>query len=642
MSEEDAIKTDDAVDRAADEEIRQALSLEKPVSFFLFAGAGSGKTRSLVEALKYVCDSQGKRLKLSGQRVGVITYTKKARDEIKARLDYNELIEVSTIHSFAWSLICAFHSDIRTWLAARLQADIAELQAAQAKGRSGSKASIDRPKAIQQKTERLNSLAQIRKFTYSPDGDNRGRASLNHSEVIAITSDFLTRKPVMQSLLINRFPFLLIDESQDTNKTLMEALLAVQEQQKKNFLLGLFGDTMQRIYADGKADLGRTVPVDWAQPAKKMNHRSAKRIVKLINKIRASVDKQTQEARSNKEEGIVRLFVLPNSARNKSEAEKEIMERMASTTKDQGWSGLNREVKILILEHHMAARRSGFLEMYEPLYSNESLRIGLLDGTLSGLRLFSELVLPVVQNRANPFAVMSVIRKHSPLLEKETLRAAGDKQMKQIEKAKEAVGKLWSLWDDGKSPRFLDVLQCVHAFQLFEIPASLKLIASRSSAEQEIASKESETVESDEQPEEVDSGEIEAWDKFLSTPFNQIEEYTKYVEEKAEFDTHQGVKGLEFPRVMVIIDDTEARGFSFNYEKLFGVKEKTKDDVKSEESGKETGIDRTRRLFYVTCSRAEKSLAIVAYSEDSAKLKNHVLGQGWFTEDEVELLQPQN
>src|SRR4029077_6103483 len=98
------------------------------------------------------------------------------------------------------------------------------------------------------------------KFTYSPDGENRGRESLSHSEVIAITADFLTTKPTMQSLLINRFPFLLIDESQDTNRTLMEALLVVQAQQNQNFLLGLFGDTMQRIYADGKADLGRNVP----------------------------------------------------------------------------------------------------------------------------------------------------------------------------------------------------------------------------------------------------------------------------------------------------------------------------------------------------------------------------------------------
>jgi ATP-dependent DNA helicase UvrD/PcrA len=140
---------------------------------------------------------------------------------------------------------------------------------------------------------------------------------------------------------------------------------------------------------------------------------------------------------------------------------------------------------------------------------------------------------------------------------------------------------------------------------------------------------------------EVDSGEIDAWDKFLAAPFDQIREYyTRYIEEKAEFDTHQGVKGLEFPRVMVIIDDSEARGFAFDYEKLFGVRSKTKDDLKNEAAGKETGIDRTRRLFYVTCSRAEKSLAIVAYSENPTKLKRHVIGQGWFVEDEVELFQP--
>lgn len=35
-----------------DEEIYSCLDLDNPKSFFLFAGAGSGKTRSLVEALR--------------------------------------------------------------------------------------------------------------------------------------------------------------------------------------------------------------------------------------------------------------------------------------------------------------------------------------------------------------------------------------------------------------------------------------------------------------------------------------------------------------------------------------------------------------------------------------------------------------
>jgi uncharacterized protein YbbC (DUF1343 family) len=39
-----------------------------------------------------------------GQRVGVITFTNAASDEIKSRLAFDPLIDVSTIHSFAWSL----------------------------------------------------------------------------------------------------------------------------------------------------------------------------------------------------------------------------------------------------------------------------------------------------------------------------------------------------------------------------------------------------------------------------------------------------------------------------------------------------------------------------------------------------------
>ena len=86
------------------------------------------------------------------------------------------------------------------------------------------------------------------------------------------------------------------------------------------------------------------------------------------------------------------------------------------------------------------------------------------------------------------------------------------------------------------------------------------------------------------------------------------------------------------------MDDEEACGVLFSYEKLFGAKDKTSTDVKDELAGTETGIDRTRRLFYVTCSRSEKSLAIVAYSSHPAKVRKHALHQGWFDDREIELL----
>ena len=101
------------------------------------------------------------------------------------------------------------------------------------------------------------------------------------------------------------------------------------------------------------------------------------------------------------------------------------------------------------------------------------------------------------------------------------------------------------------------------------------------------------------------------------------------------FDTHQGVKGREFKRVLVVMDDEEAGGFLFSYEKLFEVKSPTKNDIDKLAKGEETGVDRTRRLFYVTCTRAEDSLALVAYSNNPELLKQNVINKGWFNEGEI-------
>ncbi len=55
-----------------------------------------------------------------------------------------------------------------------------------------------------------------------------------------------------------------------------------------------------------------------------------------------------------------------------------------------------------------------------------------------------------------------------------------------------------------------------------------------------------------------------------------------------------------------------------------------------EAAGKETTIDRTRRLFYVTCSRAEESLAVVYYATDPALALDATIRQGWFKPEETE------
>lgn len=42
--------------------------------------------------------------------------------------------------------------------------------------------------------------------------------------------------------------------------------------------------------------------------------------------------------------------------------------------------------------------------------------------------------------------------------------------------------------------------------------------------------------------------------------------------------------------------------------------------------------------FYVACSRAKESLAIVAYSDNLKIVKDNAMKYGWFSETEIEFI----
>lgn len=618
---------DDLVDAAADETIGQCLDLTAPRSFFLYAGAGSGKTRSLVAAIRDLCERQGRGLSLTGRKVAVITYTNAACDEIVQRLEFDPRIDVSTIHAFAWSMIRGYDADIRVWLDANLLAEIAELEEKQAKGRAG-RAAIERAQSIESKTRRRESLGEIVRFVYSPTGDNRTRDSLNHAEVIAMTAAFLNEKPGLRRLLFTRYPILLIDESQDTARRLMDSLLNVQAAFPEEFCLGLFGDTMQRIYADGKIGLAEAIPENWARPVKVMNHRCPRRVVTLINKIRADDDAQEQKWRSDAPEGIVRLFVASEAVPNKAEVEAAAATRMVELTGDQGWKPGEGKIKTLALEHMMSARRFGFEQFFGSLYGYEAMRTGLLDGTGRGIGFFTREVLPLAKALAagDRFAIAAAVRQTSPLLDRQRLADAGEQQHEELARAKAACDGLRALLFAENPPTLRVVLRYVAETNLFEIPEVLQSFVPEVPADGAA------------EPEDDANTEAGAWRRALDAPFPEIEKYDRYVRGVSQFDTHQGVKGREFPRVMVVISDEEARGFLFSYDKLIGTKAKSKTDLENEAAGNDTSIARTRRLFYVTCSRTEESLAIVYYSDSPDAARATLIERGWFGEDEVETL----
>jgi DNA helicase-2/ATP-dependent DNA helicase PcrA len=617
-----------SLDDHVEDEISSCLNLERPNSFFLFAGAGSGKTRSLVAALSYLKKNYGTKLKLRGQRIAVITYTNAAVDEIIQRIEFNPLFHVSTIHSFAWQLISGFDRDIREWLRGNLAAEIADLTEQEAKGRAGTKASIARLAQMESKRERLGILNQIRVFIYNPNGDNRETNSLSHSEVISISSDFLATKPLMQKILVQQYPFLLIDEGQDTNRKLIDALMTIEAAHRERFCLGFFGDTMQRIYNEGKEKFEGDLPPEWKKPTKRLNFRCPKRIVRLLNRIRQDVDGQEQEAITTNVEGYVRLYVFAANTTSKPSMEQAVRENMAKVTSDEEWEK-REHCKILTLEHHMAAKRMAFQAVFDPLYAVDEFRTGLLDGTLPALRFFVKEVLPLVsaEHRKDKFAAAKVVREVSPLLSEGILRKASQ-QADQLRAANNAVQELMMQWQNGE-PSCRDILHSVATTGLFAIPESLRPLVAMGNAEPGTGPHEDDN-RANQLPERVT-----ALENFLRAPFSEIASYAEYLSEAAPFDTHQGVKGREFDRVMVLMDDSEARGFMFNYEKLFGAQAQSASDEKNVREGKETSLDRTRRLFYVTCSRARKSLAIVAYSSNPELVRRNMIENGWFETDEI-------
>lgn len=609
---------DNHLDDHVDEEIRSCLNWKCPKSFFTYAGAGSGKTRSLVNTLNFIQEQFGVELNIYSKQIAVITYTNAACNEILNRVEYSPVFFVSTIHSFLWELICPYQKDIRTWIKSNIQKKLEETEIEEDKGRKGTKASQTRLSKIESYKKRLEKIDSVRKFSYNPNGENSGYDSLDHADVIKMGAEFIKSKVIMQQILISKFPVLLIDESQDTKRELVDALLDVYEKNKDKIIIGMFGDTMQKIYLDGKENLENSIPDSWIKPVKVMNHRSARRIVQLANSIRGYVDDKEQRPRTDAKEGIVHLFIA-DSLGDKQKIELEVAKRMSQLTLDKEWENENA-FQSLILEHYMAARRLEFLKLFLPLYKNKKIAQSVLDGSLPEAKIFSQIIFPLVDanSEGNKFEVAKIIKRYSPLLSRDNLQRESVNQRQCLQTANEAKESLCRLFEGKKMPTCIDVLKEINRTGIFNLTERMAHIVLDCEQEQDAT--------------------VEALKQALSTSVSEMKNYCLYAEGKSSFSTHQGVKGLEYPRVMVIMDDAEAEGNLFSYEKLFGAKEMSDTDFDNEKQGKDNSISRTRRLFYVACTRAKDSLALVAYTQDKELVNQTVLSNKWFAESEVEFV----
>ena len=623
-------------DSTVDSGIRECLHIGSGKSFITFAGAGSGKTYSLKEALDILMDRYAEVFSRQGKQIAVVTFTNNAADEIKDRIEQHNIFSISTIHSFCWSAIAGFNEDIRRWYLEKIPSDLEEREEKERTGHAG-KASDARKRTIIRLKEKLEWLAEPRSFIYDPNGVNSTQNALSHADVLKIFSYFLTAKPMMVDVIVNKFPFIFIDESQDTDKGIVRAFFELQEAKSDKVVIGLFGDTMQRIFGGGEPELGKTRPSGWTTFDKKMNHRSARRIVGLGNQIRSEDDKRKQFARNGAAEGYVRYFLLQNGLSDKDKIEAKIRETMAEVTGDSDWTDTqSKETAILLLEHAMAGPRLGFNELREKLTKSEKIKDRFYEGENTELNFFSNIVLPLAEASRNErrAELMSILRENnSPLLEASVFDTNKNDPLTLARAAEHAFRDVVS----NDTVSFREVLEVLAGHKLLRIPAKLQsFVAIYEDSEAESESAQTDTILAAEGgSEKRDESEIAAWAEALETDFFQVRNYKNYIDENSVFRTHQGVKGNEFNRVMVIMDDDEAGGFSFSYEQFFGAKELSPASKKKRNEGEETGFDRTRRLFYVTSTRAKNSLAHVIYTSDVTRVRENLIQRKFARDSEI-------
>lgn len=633
------------------EEICGYVTAAVPRSFFLFAGAGSGKTRTLVEVLRRLTgvvrheagEEFAKRLRGRGQTVRIITYTKNATDVVSGRLGENDLTVVSTIHSFCWELIQGFDADIREARLALKDEELAAAKQAAAQKKNG-ETDTDRRKYEEIAAE-ANEIRAIDKFLYHPDRNTYGSGALAHATVLSVAAWLIKHRPTLQRILEERHPLILIDESQDTMKEVLDALLKLEQARSGRFNLGLLGDHRQRIYPDGHRDLPAHVPKNWAFPALQMNHRSQKRVVDLINAIwDADIVGRTQSKsgfaqypREEKSAGVVRIFIgdAKMDTTAKVESERECARLMEKATDSDAWSDDVRSFKTLALEHKLAAKRGRFFDAYFAMdLLDEDAASPKSNGERTGPAMVRPLLGPILElaecfsdaGEMDEFAATNVLRDAKAL---EGLPDVLQERRTALSKLHAAVVEFGAT---SRKPAVTvrEVLQPLLAVGVFD--ADERLVAAFKDTEPppptpKVLSKE-----------EKHDRQRRGWCHLFATPWEQIARYREYLVGDAELATHQVVKGSEFPHVMVVMDDQEAKGFLFSYDKVFGAEKLSKGDHDNIEAGKETTVDRTLRLLYVTCSRAEESLALVLWAGDRGAASEAIAATGWFQPEEIVLI----
>ena len=288
----------------------------------VYAGPGAGKTYFLINNIKDMFRKDTKIYKSEKKKILCITYTNSAVDEIKSRLDgYEDNIEICTIHSFIIEYIIKFYQN-------ELKKIMKDDYGIEIKGNKKISSQIEGVGILhgqdkQQIFEYINNnLGTNEKINYSKkimgevkvdiekyitEDKKELKCSdkideihrkiikkylwdvirkLNHDEILYFGYRILERNPTILYAIRAQFPYIFVDEFQDTNPLQTKMLLKICEKISK---ITIIGDIAQSIYSFQGARPTQFTTFflpDMKEYEIKGNRRSTCNIVHMCNYIR--------------------------------------------------------------------------------------------------------------------------------------------------------------------------------------------------------------------------------------------------------------------------------------------------------------------------------------------------------------------
>jgi DNA helicase-2/ATP-dependent DNA helicase PcrA len=303
------------------------------------AGPGAGKTYWLTNHIRNVV-TRSKRLSAT-RYIACISYTNVAADEIKERLgDYANRVEISTIHAFLYKFVVKPYLHLVTDDDGIPLVDYKKVDGhdehrpSRKLVRMWLKGTGDWGPLCSKLDECCQYLKKI-KWLINDDGEwylgtigyvgrpdyfpsskldsykplYWERGIIDHEDVLYFAYRILDEHPQIKKFLSARFPYLFVDEFQDTNPVQTQVLKWLAGE---NSYVGVIGDLEQSIYSFQGAKPEDFIEFEVANLQDYVihdNHRSTDSIIRLLNHVRT--DGMNQGGKRQEQGQEVRLYVGP-------------------------------------------------------------------------------------------------------------------------------------------------------------------------------------------------------------------------------------------------------------------------------------------------------------------------------------------